>query len=138
MSPVVFLIWMAPILEKMEKNIKPEAGRVRGGVRMARMQNQAEFDVELPSVVDEVEVNVKRIVREVAEECSLPLKTDKEEILHLRKNRKGKNADRKYVKWLDVIFDGSLDFDIHWKSRLTKARKALGALSGGGRKHTKG
>ena len=27
-------------------------------------------------------------------------------------------------KWLGVIFDDSLDFDIHWKSRLAKARKA--------------
>ena len=44
-----------------------------------------------------VEVNVKRIVREVAEECSLP-ETDKEEILHLRKSRKKKNAGRRYVK----------------------------------------
>ena len=31
-----------------------------------------------------------------------------------------KNADRQYVKWLGVIFDDSLDFDIHWKSRLAK------------------
>ena len=37
-----------------------------------------------------VEANVKRIVREVAEEYRLPcpLETDKEEILHLRKSRK--------------------------------------------------
>ena len=44
----------------------------------------------------------------------------------------GRNADRKYVKWLGVIFDDSLDFDSHWKSRIAKARKALGALSGVG------
>ena len=53
-------------------------------------------------------------------------------MLHLRKSRKRKNAERKYIKWLGVIFDDSLDFDIHWKSRLVKARKALGALSGVG------
>ena len=76
-----------------------------------------------------VEVNVKRIVKEVAEECSLPLETKKEEILHLRQSRKRKNADWKYVKWLGVIFDDSLDFDIHWKSRISKTRKALGELS---------
>ena len=52
-----------------------------------------------------VETNVKRIVREVAEECSLPLEIDKEETLHLRKSRKKKSADRRYVKWLGVIFD---------------------------------
>ena len=33
---------------------------------------------------------------------------------------------------MGVIFDDSLDFDMHWKSRLAKARKALGALSGVG------
>ena len=53
-------------------------------------------------------------------------------VLHLRKCREKRNADRKYVKWLGVIFDDSLDFDIHWKSRLAKARKALRALSGVG------
>ena len=79
-----------------------------------------------------VEDNVKRIVREVAEKCHLPIETDKEDVLHLRKSRKKKNTDRKYVKWLGVIFDDSLEFDIHWKSRLAKARKALGALSGVG------
>ena len=70
---------------------------------------------------------MKRIVREVAETCRLPIEADKEEVLHFRKGRKKRNA-----KWLGVIFDGSLDFDIHWKSRLSKARKALGALSGVG------
>ena len=56
------------------------------------------LDVEMPSFVDDmwaniidwdggsimqrVEVDVKRIVREVAEECNLPIETDKEEVLH--------------------------------------------------------
>ena len=44
----------------------------------------------------------------------------------------GRLGDRKYIKWLGVIFDDSLDFDIYWKSRLMKARKALGALNGVG------
>ena len=30
---------------------------------------------------------------------------------------------------MGAIFDDFLDFDIHWKSWLAKARKALGALS---------
>ena len=50
-----------------------------------------------------------------AEECNLPLEIDKGETLHLRKSRKKKSADRRYVKWLGVIFDDSLDFDMHWK-----------------------
>ena len=29
-------------------------------------------------------------------------------------------------------FDDSLDFDMHWRARLAKARNALGALSGVG------
>ena len=75
---------------------------------------------------------MKRIVQEVAEECDLPLELDKKELLHFRKSRKKQNTDRKYVKWLGVIFDDSLDFDIHWKVSLAKARKALGALNGVG------
>ena len=59
------------------------------------------------------EVEAKRIVWEVAEECRLPLETDKEGILHLRTSKKKKNVDRRYVKWLGVIFDDSLDFDMH-------------------------
>ena len=131
LSPVVFLIWMAPILEKMEMRLKEEVG----------------LDIEIPSFVDDIymdiidreggnginmqriEAEVKRVVREVAEACKLPLELDKEEILHLRKTRKKRNADWKHIKWLGVIFDDSLDFDMHWKSQLAKARQALGALS---------
>ena len=51
----------------------------------------------------------------MAEECRLPLEPEKEEILYLRKSRKKKNEDGRYVQWLGVIFDDSLDFDIHWK-----------------------
>ena len=71
---------MTPILERME----------------TRVTENTSLDVELPSLVDDmcmdiinseggnginmqsqVEVGVKRIVREVAEECRLPLETDK-------------------------------------------------------------
>ena len=132
LSPVVFLIWMAPILSKMEERVKGETG----------------LDVEVPSFVDDicidiidwdvsrnmqcVEADIKRIVREVSEESNMPIETDKEEVLHIRKSRRKRNANQKFIKWLGVIFDDSLDFDIHWKSRLTKARKTLGALNGVG------
>lgn len=59
------------------------------------------MDVELPSSVDDmcmdivdwegkgnmqaIEGNVERIDCKVAEQCNLPLETDKEEVLHLRK-----------------------------------------------------
>ena len=132
LSPVVFLIWMALILRRMEERVKAGTG----------------LDVELPSFVDDmcfdtvdwegvsnmqrVEADIKRIVRKVAEENHLPLEAEKEEVLHLRKTRKKRNVDRKHVKWLGVIFDDSLDFDVYWKSRIAKARKALRALSGVG------
>ena len=45
-----------------------------------------------------MEIEVKRIVREFAEECALPLELDKEEVQHLRKSRKMRDVDRKYVK----------------------------------------
>ena len=41
---------------------------------------------------------MKRVVQEVAGVCGLPLELDKEEVLHLRKSRKKRNADHKYVK----------------------------------------
>ena len=68
----------------------------------------------------------------MAEVYRLPLEANKEEILHLRKSRKKRNLGQKYVKWPGVIFDDSLDFDMHWRSRLIQARKVLGALSGVG------
>ena len=93
LSPVVILFWIAPILKRMEE-------RVREGVKV---------DVEMPSIVDDmcsdiidwegninmqqIETGVKGLLREVAEECRLPLEVEKEEILYLRKSRKKKNAE---------------------------------------------
>ena len=48
LSPVVFLIWMAPILEKVEARMKEEAGRIRG------LRYQHVVDVEIPSFVDDM------------------------------------------------------------------------------------
>ena len=70
-----------------------------------------------------VEVNVKRIVKEVAAEFNLSIESDKEEVLHLRKNRKKRSAGQRYVKCLEVIVDDALDFDMNWNSRLAKSRK---------------
>ena len=131
LSPVVFFIWMAPILKKLKARLRENAGvraRVGAGNR-AGAEVVVETDVELPSFVNNmcadiivwergcnmnrVEDNVKRTVWEVAEECQLPIETDKEEVLHLRTTRKRRNTERKYVKWLGVIFDDSLEFDMH-------------------------
>ena len=135
---------MVPILERMEEELRSRAGLGAGAAGA-----DAIVDVEFPSFVDDmcvdmviweggdnnmqrVEANAKRIVREVAEECNLPIEVDKKEVLHMRNSRKKRNADWRWVKWLGVIFDDSLEFDLHWKSRVAKARKALGALSGVG------
>ena len=56
------------------------------------------IDWEGVSNMQRVEADIKRIVWEVAEENNLPLEAEKEEVLHLRKTRKKRNADRKYVK----------------------------------------
>ena len=103
LSPVVFLILKVPILRKVEE-------RVREGINL---------DMEMPSFVNDksadiidwdggnnmqqVEVEVNSIVREVAGENNLPLETEKEEVLHRQKHRKKNNVDRKYVQWLGVI-----------------------------------
>ena len=118
-SLVVFFILMAPVLEGIEKRMKEEAGGGGGGGAGRVRQNQGNVNVEVPSFVDDMcidivdweggcnmqkeVVNFKRIVREVEEECRLPLETDKMEVLELGKNRKKKIADWKYVKWLGVI-----------------------------------
>ena len=80
---MVFLIWMAPIIENMEEELREEAGE---GAAVTKAN--VEVDVELPSFIDDmctdivvweegniqrVEAKVKRIVRSVAEEYNLPI-----------------------------------------------------------------
>ena len=82
--------------------------------------------------MDQVMDQVDRIVNEVVEEWDLPLEPEKTERIIFRKKRKGKRKDTKWVKWLGIIVDKDLLFDHHWKSRISKARKLLGAFSGVG------
>ena len=90
LSPVIFLIWMAPILEEMAKRIKWELG----------------VDIDLPSYVDDIHLGIydwknrgkrveemgednnaaeelieraNRVLKEVVEERGLPLEESKEE-----------------------------------------------------------
>ena len=79
---------------------------------------------------EEDDVGPDIVVVEVAEECNLPIETDKEEVLHIRKSRKKRNAERKWIKWLGVIFDDSLGTESPGSQK--HVRKALGALSGVG------
>ena len=96
LSPIILLIWMAPIIRKMEIAIK----------------EVAPCDNELPSYVDDLHINIckwnrihvdmelllKRIgevVNQVAKENHLPLEESKHEKLVLRKQRRQKNKDVK-------------------------------------------
>ena len=115
-----------PIIKKMETVIR----------------EVALYDNELPLYVDDLHVNIcnynrihvnmklllKRIdevVNWVVKENYLPLEDLKHEMLVLRKNRKKKNKDVQWVKWIRIIMDESHSFKENWKSRIAKARKML-------------
>ena len=144
LSPVLFLVFMAPILEEMERRVKEEVGRV---------------EVQFPSYVDDLHcglydmrgaeeeeakrermqdlvTRVQRVVAEVAAEQELPLAADKEESMVLRggwgRKKTRKNGIVEKVRWLGVILDDRLDFKEHWRHRIGKARSLLGALGGVG------
>lgn len=48
---------------------------------------------------------------------------EKHEEIVFNKRRVRKRADAKSVKWLGIIVDENLMFDLHWKERIEKARK---------------
>jgi len=126
LSLVIFLIWMAPIITKMEEALK----------RYWPM-----FNLEIPSYVDDLYLGVSiwerimarsikmdevldeadKIVNRIVAENHLPLEDLKHERLVLQKKRRKKNKDVKWVKWLGIIMDESLTFKEHWKARIKKA-----------------
>ena len=63
----------------------------------------------------------------------MPTAPDKHERLVIR-GREGRKTRRreetKWVKWLEIILDEDLSFDVHWQKRVKKARSLLGALKG--------
>jgi len=97
---VIFLIWMAPIITKMEEALK---------------NRWPTFDLELPSYVvdlhlgvsiwerimargikmDEVLDEADKIVNRIAAESHLPLEDSKHERLILQKKRRRNNKDMK-------------------------------------------
>ena len=132
LSPVIFLIYMAPILEDMEEKLAQETGF---GGRI--------IDIELPSFVDDIIASFidwdgtrdmkavleksKYIVAEVAYSWDLPLEKSKTETLVLKRKRRRRATN--YVRWLGIILDETLTFDIYWKNRIEKARKLLRAFN---------
>ena len=101
------------------------------------------LDVECPSFVDDImaslmdwdgtrDINLTvkkamKIVEEVANKWNLPLETSKTESLILK--RKRKRGRICYIKWLGIILDDTLHFDVHWKARIKKARNLLKAFN---------
>ena len=127
LSPVVFLIYMAPILEDMEQQVATATG----------------LDIEVPSYVDDIMAcvldkdgveNMKEVLKEVdkvvgavAAKWDLPLQKEKHEEIVFNQGGVGsgkrkRRSEVEKVKWLGIIVDDTLDFDHHWKSRLAKAR----------------
>ena len=144
LSPVLFLVFMAPILEEMERQVKEEAGRVEVQFLtyvddlhcgLYDMRGAEEEEVKRERMQDLV-ARVQRVVTEVAAEQELPLAAYNEESMVLsrgcgrKKNRKNGIAEK--VRWLGVILDDRLDFKEHWRHWIGKARLLLGALGGVG------
>ena len=74
-------------------------------------------------------IKVDEAVKSTADSWSLPFEPSKTEWLTLR--RKGEELDRKnkkYMKWLGVILEEFLQFDLHCKQRIRKARNLLRAF----------
>ena len=71
----------------------------------------------------------------MALERGLPLEDSKEDKFILRKGgrkKRNRNKERDRVKWLGVILDEDLQFDIYWKGRVAMAKMMLGAHNGVG------
>ena len=135
LSLVIFIIFMAPILEEME----------------AKLTAELQTNIEIPSYVDDILVCIldkekkgdmrakldqaNMIVNQTAAKWTRPLEKDKHETIVFNRGGTGnwkrkQIAEVERVKWLAIILGETLEFDYHWKSRIAKARKLLGALNG--------
>ena len=142
LSPVLFLVWMSPILKEMQRRVGEEVRGVRVefpsyvddlhcGLYDMRRQTLNSEEVERRESMEYLLDRVGVVVKEVAREWDLPLAPDKTEriVLRERTGRRGKRGDVEKVKWLGVILDEELSCTPHWKSRIEKARNLLGAIS---------
>jgi len=81
--------------------------------------------------MDEVLDETDKIVNRIAAENHLPLEDSKHERLILKKKRRRKNKDVKWVKWLGIIMDESLTFK-EWAVRsLKEAAPPIGSYERG-------
>jgi len=136
LSPVIFLIWMAPIISKMEEALNNRwpmldfelplyVADLHLGVSIWDQTQARSIQIEL--LLEEAD----GIVNRIAAENYLPLEDSKHERLVLRNMRRKKNKDVKWVKWLGIIMDTkSLTFKGHCKSRIKKVRAMLAQFNG--------
>ena len=102
--PVLFLVWMAPILREMERRVVEEVPGVgvefpsyvddlHCGLYVGRRRLRNLDTIERREQIGDLLVRVSRTLKEVAGERGLPLTEDKEERLILR-DRAGRRGQR--------------------------------------------
>ena len=143
LSPVLFLVYMALILEEMERHVPEEVGSVT--IRFPSSVDDlhswlydrqgAEDEEGRRQRMSDLVVRVQGVVNDMGVEHELPLAADKKEAMVLGcdsrpKTRRGRVAEM--VKWLGVILHDCLDFKEHWLHRIGKARSLFGVISGVG------
>ena len=131
LSPVLFLVYMAPILEEMERRVKVEVGRVKvyfpsyvDDLHCGLYDSRRPGDrIDQRERIQDLVVRAPRVVNEVAGEHGLPLATDKQKSIVLR-GREGRKKSRnglvEKVKCLRVILNERLEFAEHWRYRMER------------------
>ena len=110
LSPILFLIFLAPTIYKMEESL----GREIPGLQV---EVNSYLDYLALSITDtdgtsNMEIMVKKgskILIRIAEGDGIPLEKAKEEMIIFRK--KGRKVER--VKWLGIILESELKFQEH-------------------------
>jgi len=119
-SPVLFLIWIAPIITKIETALEGKFAGKRAEIEMPSYVNDLQGGIyiwepdmtkrcNMGAMLEEANMEVNQIARE----NHLPLEDSKYEQLVLRTKKRKKSADMKWVKWIGIIIDESLSFDKH-------------------------
>ena len=126
LSPILFLIYLALTIYKMEKRIR----RAMPGLEIEI--NNYVNDIALTffdgdGIMDMGRMVAKggEIMREVAEADGIPLELEKEKTIVF--GRKGRKAER--VKWLGISLNTGLQFQGHIITRVKRARQMLGNLN---------
>ena len=121
LSPVLFLVWMAPIFWEMGRRVVEEVPEVGVefpsyiddllcGLYVGRRSVGGLDTIERKEQMEDLLDRVTRTLKEVAGERGLPLAEDKEGCLVLRDKtgHRGRHGVAEKVKCLGVIFDEDL------------------------------